>query len=229
MATRSRSIALAAIAPGDDASLVRQAYVAIEELIVTLGLAPGKVISENRLAGTLGLGRTPVREALQRLAREGLVTILPKRGIVVSEMDVRRQLEMLEVRRIVERYVVSTAAKRAHPEERQNFRRLAQAIEKAGQEGAGDAFLMLDLEFHQSLLASARNEFAFGAMKLMQGLARRFWFAYYEKAADLSAATHLHAMIARSIADGDDVAAVTWHERLMDNVEGFTRTVLDVR
>ena len=75
------------IAPAQ--SLTDRAYADIEEMIVFLKLAPGSAISEAELSGHLGIGRTPIREALQRLARERLVQILPRRGIIVSR-DRRR-------------------------------------------------------------------------------------------------------------------------------------------
>ena len=81
-----------------DRSLTDRAYVALEEMICTLRLEPGEVLSEGTLSETLGIGRTPVREALQRLAREGLVTVLPRRGVLVSEFNVKKQLRMLERR-----------------------------------------------------------------------------------------------------------------------------------
>ncbi|HKX38598.1 MAG TPA: GntR family transcriptional regulator, partial [Burkholderiales bacterium] len=84
-------------------SLTDQAYTALEELIVTLQLAPGEAVSEQMLAERLKIGRTPIREALQRLARERLVTILPRRGVMVSAIDVAAQLRLLEVRRELER------------------------------------------------------------------------------------------------------------------------------
>src|SRR5687767_1581994 len=80
-------------------SLTDRAYTEIEELIVTLQLAPGSVLSEQMLSERLAIGRTPIREALQRLAREGLVMILPRRGVMVSAIDVKSQLRLLEVRR----------------------------------------------------------------------------------------------------------------------------------
>jgi DNA-binding GntR family transcriptional regulator len=83
-------------------SLTEQAYRAIEEQIVTLRLKPGDVLSEQMLSATFGFGRTPVREALQRLAHEGLVIILPRKGILVSDLNPRHQLLVLEVRRELE-------------------------------------------------------------------------------------------------------------------------------
>src|SRR5690554_1389436 len=91
-------------------SLTEQAYRQLEEMIVTLQLMPGAVLSETHLARELSIGRTPVREALQRLAREGLIVILPRRGILVSEINVKRQLRLLEVRRELERLMGKASA-----------------------------------------------------------------------------------------------------------------------
>src|SRR4051794_38383310 len=75
-------------AAGDE-TLTEQAYRAIEEAIVTLALQPGEAVSESQLSLRFHFGRAPVREALQRLAREKLVRILPRRGIVVAQVDIR--------------------------------------------------------------------------------------------------------------------------------------------
>src|ERR1700733_1598478 len=94
-------------------TLTEKAYRALEEEIVTLRIPPGTLVSEAILSRRLGVGRTPVREALQRLAREWLVVIMPRRGIVVSDIDPVRQLRLLEARREVERFLAHSAARRA--------------------------------------------------------------------------------------------------------------------
>ena len=99
--------------PARPETLTEQAYRQLEEEIVTLRLEPGEFLSEYALATSLGIGRTPIREALQRLAREGLVTILPRKGILVSETDPRKQLLVLEVRRELERLLSRLGAQRA--------------------------------------------------------------------------------------------------------------------
>jgi len=94
--SRHRTAAIAAAAPElEEESLTDRAYRALEEEIVTLRLPPGTVVSEAMLSKRLGIGRTPIREALHRLARERLVQILPRRGIVVSEINVLAQLRLL--------------------------------------------------------------------------------------------------------------------------------------
>ena len=111
-----------------DGTLTDRAYRELEEMIVTLQLAPGTVLSEQALAVRLKIGRTPIREALQRLARDGLVVIMPRRGIMVSEINLRLQLRLLEVRRELERLMASLAAERASPDERSEFAEVAQAM-----------------------------------------------------------------------------------------------------
>ena len=102
-------------------SLSNEAYARLEELIITLQLPPGEAVSEAMLSDMLGIGRTPVREALQRLVREGLIVVLPQRGTLVSEIDVAMQLRAVEVRREVERLIVTLAARRGTVEERKAF------------------------------------------------------------------------------------------------------------
>jgi len=209
-----------------DETLTDRAYRAIEEQIVTLQLAPGAVISEAMLSERLKIGRTPIREAIQRLARERLMVIMPRRGIMVSEVNIQTQLRLLEVRRELERLIARNAAKRATAEERAEFAAIASGMEKAGRKNDETVFMRLDREFNLLGLQAARNEFAAGAMVLMQGLSRRFWYIHYKEAADLPLAARLHADIARAIAAADRDASGAASDRLMDYIEAFTRGTL---
>ena len=191
-----------------------------------LELPPGGAVSEAMLSERLGIGRTPIREALQRLARERLVAILPRRGIIVSPIDVAAQLRLLEVRREIERLVARSAARRATPEERSRFAELAKAFERAARTGDDVAFLRIDREFNELCLETARNEFATTAMQLMASLSRRFWYLHYKQAADMPETAKLHADIARGIAGGQPDAAGRAADALLDNIETFTRNTV---
>jgi len=206
-----------------DASLTDQAYLALEELIVTLKLAPGQAVSEATLAAQLQIGRTPIREALQRLARERLVKILPRRGIIVAEIDIKAQLRLLELRREVERLIARSAAKRANPAERARFAQLADTFEASAANGDELGFMRCDRAFNELCLGAARNEFAAGSMSLMSSLSRRFWFLHYKQAADMPLTAQLHADIARAIAAADEARAGAASDRLLDTLEKFTR------
>ena len=195
-------------------------------MIVTLQLPPGSAVSEGMLSRQLGIGRTPIREALQRLARESLVVILPRRGVMVSEINVRTQLRLLEVRREVERLVARSAARRATPQERDAMSDLARRFLATVKSNDDRSFMRADREFNELLLAAAKNEFAAGAMRLMQSLSRRFWYQHYKEAADLPETAKLHADIARAIAKGDEDAAAGATDRLLDKIRSFTRATV---
>ena len=204
-------------------SLTELAYANLEELIVTLKLQPGRVVSEGELSVLTGIGRTPIREALQRLARERLVSILPRRGIVVTEINVGSQLKLLETRRELERLIARSAARRATDREREQFRALVRAFEKSAKANDDVAFMRTDREFNSLCSAAAHNEFAAGAMSLMHSLSRRFWYIHYKQAADMPATAKLHGDIARAIADGDEERAAKASDRLLDSIGQFTR------
>ncbi len=208
-------------------TLTERAYRALEEAIVTLALPPGDVVSEAQLAARLEIGRTPIREGLQRLAREGLVRILPRRGVVVAGVDVGEQLRLLEVRREIERLVARAAARRATPAQRARFTEIAAGMDAAVLANDETAFLRLDQALNQAVLAAARNEFATAAMALMHGLSRRFWFIHWRRSAELAPSAEVHAALARAIAAGDSELAAAASDRLMDYIEAFTRATLD--
>jgi DNA-binding GntR family transcriptional regulator len=204
-------------------SLSDRAYAHLEEMIVTLKLAPGSAVSELELAGYLRIGRTPIREALQRLAREKLVTIVPRRGIFVSQINVGSQLRLLEVRRELERLISRSAARRATDEERFEFRALAVAFEKSARVNDDVTFMRTDRDFNMLCSTAAHNEFAAGAMNLIHSLSRRFWYIHYKKNADMPLTAKLHADIARAIADADETRAAKATDALLDIIEKFTR------
>jgi len=213
---------------GPAQSLTDRAYADLEELIVTLKIAPGAAVSEAELSAQLGIGRTPIREALQRLARERLVVILPRRGIIVSEINVKSQLRLLEVRRELERLIARSAARRATEEEREHFREIVRNFEKSARANDDVAFMRTDRDFNNLCSVASHNEFALGAMSLMHSLSRRFWYIHYKQAADMPATAKLHADIARAIADGDEDKAAKATDRLLDVIEKFTRDTTDI-
>jgi DNA-binding GntR family transcriptional regulator len=208
-------------------SLTDRAYKQLEEMIVTLQLEPGAVLSESALAEELGIGRTPIREALHRLAREGLVVILPRRGILVSDINVRSQLRLLEVRREIERLMARSAARRATAAERDQFREIAKGLMTSADKDDDLAFMRFDRRFNRLVSESCRNEYALKTMGLMHGLSRRFWFMHHKAVADMPLAARRHAELAEAIAEGDPDMAAAASDKLIDYVEDCTRASLD--
>lgn len=208
-------------------SLTDKAYAELEERIVTLALPPGQVLSENALAASLGIGRTPIREALQRLAREGLIVILPRRGVMVSEINVRSQLELLRVRRELERLMAQLASRRATAEEKARFKELAKEMNLCARKDDDVGFMRLDRELNLLISRACRNEFAQRAMGLTHGLSRRFWYMHYKQVLDLPRCAKLHAALAAAIGEGDAEKAMQASDELLDYIESFTRAALD--
>jgi DNA-binding GntR family transcriptional regulator len=209
-------------------SLTDRAYAELEERIVTLALKPGQVLSENALASSLGIGRTPIREALQRLAREGLIVVLPRRGVMVSEINVRSQLELLRVRRELERLMAQLAAKRASAEERARLREIARGMTGCIPSDDNVTFMRYDRELNMLVSQACRNEYAQRAMALTHGLSRRFWYVHYQQVLDLPKCATLHAELAEAIAEGAEAEAMAASDALLDYIETFTRAALDV-
>lgn len=213
-------------------SLSDEAYARLEELIITLQLPPGKAVSEAMLSEMLGIGRTPVREALQRLVRDGLIVVLPQRGTLVSDIDVAMQLRLVEVRREIERLIVTLAARRGTAEERKGFAALAVQFEAtaaaAARTGVKDtkrdkAFMRFDREFNELCVKASRNEFAANAVGMMHGLCRRFFFIHFREPKVLERTARLHAELSRTISEGNEAGAASVLDELMNNNEAVTR------
>jgi len=204
-------------------TLTDLAYARLEEMIATLLLAPGDFLSEQVLAETVGLGRTPIREALQRLAREGLVTILPRRGVQVTPIDAHEQLLVVEVRRELERLISRNAAARATSQQRAAFSAIADGLDRAGRANDALEFLRLDREMNLLMLDAAHNTFAVRTMQLLAGLSRRYWYQHHRDAGDLPLCARLHAAQARAVAANEPDAAAAASDALMDYVATFTK------
>lgn len=213
---------------GAQSSLTEKAYAQLEEMIVTLKLDPGSTLSEADLVSRLDIGRTPVREALHRLSREGLVLILPRKGVLVTEINPAKQLLALELRREQERLMARTGAIRATDEERKEFRRIAKGMKQASSKSDDLKFMRHDGELNRLVARACHNEYAARAMQALQGLSRRFWYVHYKSAADMPLCARLHGELAMKIADGDASGAAEASDRLLDYVEDFTKLTLTV-
>ena len=226
--TRGRALADPVVERTAAPALAEQARERLEEAIVTLELPPGSVWSEVQLSQKLAIGRTPVREALQRLQSEYLVRIVPRFGAQVTEINVTQQLLLLDVRRVLERLIAESAARRATPEERGELLRMADALE-AMVDGDVLKYLRFHYEIKRFIAACARNPFAANAISPTHAMSRRFYFLHYRVAHDLPVAAKHHADVIRLIALGDEARAGDTADRLMDYVVELTRATVTQR
>ena len=194
-------------------SLADLAYSEIRGRIVTLELAPGAVIDERRIVDQLAMSRTPVREALRRLAQEGLVEVFPRRGMFVTQVDVRQLARLSEIRAVLEPEAARWAAERATETERELMAELLEEIE-----GAGDSDLMdLDERIHRAVYRAAHNDLLAATLEQYYVLALRIWAMAGDRANDLEAAVEAHGALLAAIIDGEpDQAASAMHGHVMN-------------
>lgn len=208
-------------------SLVEQVYAQLEAKIVTLELPPGALLSEATIGRELGVSRTPVGEAIQRLARQGLVTILPRRGAVVSGLDVADQLRILELRRELYRFMARVGARRATAAQREQLRSVARSFHLCIEQGGERAHLRADRAFHELFVACARNNHLPRIIEPIDAQSRRFWYAHEKHSEGNAQSARLHAGIARAMAAGDEAGAMRAADALGDYLEAFVRNTLD--
>lgn len=194
-------------------------------MIVTLELPPGSVWSESDLSEQLGIGRTPVREALQKLESEHLVEIVPRFGARVTEINVMQQLLLLELRRELERLVAVTAARRSTADERSEMLRMARELEKFA-EGDVLPYLRLHYSVKKYMADCARNPYVARAIAPCHAMSRRFYYLHYRKVHDVPVAARTHVDVIRAVVMGDEKAAAEASDRMMDYVETITRATV---
>lgn len=202
------------------------AYDAIETLIATLQLEPGSPVVEAEIAERTGLGRTPVREALLRMTSLGLIDQQPRRGLLVSSIDLADHLDVIQTRRVLETLIASCSARRATAAERKEIVRCAEKMVKAAARGHLDDYMAADHELDRVNHRASRNQSAVMGVSPLIVQCRRFWYAYQHEG-DIVEAADAHMELAQGIATGDEAAAVAGANRLLDYLERFARRVID--
>jgi DNA-binding GntR family transcriptional regulator len=202
-------------------SLADQAYYRIRELIVTLELPPGSLVSERELMEQLGLGRTPVREALRTLARERLVVVYPRRGMFVSPVDAGDLAGLSEVRVTLEGRAARLAAERATATERAATDALLAGLDGVS---AQDERSLIDLDqrLHRHVYRCAHNPFLEATLNEYYMLTLRIWFLVLDRVVRLDDAVQEHRELLEAIRDRDPARA---EDVMRRHVEGFEQVV----
>lgn len=210
----------------DARSLSDRAYYRLRELIVSLELPPGSILDERALMARLELGRTPVREALRRLAREQLVEVYPRRGIFVSGVDVRDLAGLSEVRGALEPVAARLAAERATAEDRAGCDDLLGELERAAGGEDERALIELDQRIHRHVYRCAHNPFLEQTLNEYYVLTLRIWFLALDRVARLENAVREHRELLEAVRSGDAAAAEDVMRRHVSGFEQAMRAVL---
>lgn len=191
-----------------------RAYRALERLIVTLELAPSSITTEGNLIERIGLGRTPVREAIQRLAWEGLIEVRPRAGLAIAPLNPADWLRVLDARRGVEVVLARSAARFITPEADRLFQDAALSMHRAVEEKDVNLFLDADKSLDDALALAADNPFAVRLAAPLQSHSRRFWYRY-RRSTGLAESAEQHVRLISAILDGDENRAGGEADRLM--------------
>ena len=169
-------------------------------MIVRLDLAPGEVIREDVLQDQLGIGRTPIREALQRLARDQFVDVVPRRGMFVTSIDVDELPLLYETRAVLEPYAARLACVRGGDEQ---WRRMRAVLDEAIPDAGTDELLDIDRHCHEATWAAAENRFLTDTLDTLYAHSDRVWHRYLASVSNTRAAVDEHRAILGALEAGD--------------------------
>lgn len=195
-------------------------------MIVRLDYAPGDVLREETLQAQLGIGRTPIREALQRLEREQFVTVIPRRGMFVSSIDVTELAMLFETRAIMEPYAARLAAKRGGPHHWSEMRAVIAASRAVT---ADEALLDTDRRCHELIWAAAGNRFLTDTLDTLYAQSDRVWHLYLADVADTRHAVAEHAAILEALESGAAESAAELVEAHVRSFDDQVRAAVTAR
>jgi DNA-binding GntR family transcriptional regulator len=214
-------------AAGAPRSLADLAYRQIQDLLVRLAIRPGAPINEEDLCLRLGLGRTPVREALKRLEHERLVVAYPRRGTFATEINVTDLTHIFEVRAVIEPAAAASAARHATPADRAAFQALAAELgTPAGLAGQPGELMSLDMRIHRAIYAATHNPYLEDTLVRYGNLATRIWCLFLDRLAGMAAHVAEHRDLLRALADGDAGQAAEIARRHVIEFDQAIRTVI---
>jgi DNA-binding GntR family transcriptional regulator len=216
----------AAPAPADaqsGAPIAERAYRELRDRIVTLRLAPGTALREDELMAELGIGRTPLREAVKRLALENFVAVQPRRGTYVTEVDAAEIIHITEVRAELEGYAAGLAARRMDAGARRDAESLLEEIERLARGGDPEALMGLDRRIHSFIWAASGNPYLIDTLERYFSLSLRVWYVVLDRVPGLGHAVHDQVDLLRALIDRDAQLARTI---MREHVLAFQRDII---
>jgi len=198
-----------------------KAYQLIRHKIITLELPPLSAIDEQALMEDLQLGRTPIREALQRLAAEDLVISAPRRGMFVADIGITDLQKIFEMRMVLEGFCARLAAQRVTAEQLDQMQAVIAELERTPN-GDSKALMEIDERFHQLVYQAADNEFLADTLARLHALSHRIWHLVLDRIGDVRGAMEQHIAITAALQDGDGASA---EALLQGHVADFQREI----
>ena len=205
--------------------LADRAYSDLRDRIVTLRIAPGAPIDEDVLGGELGIGRTPVREAIKRLALENLVTVFPRRGTFASDINITDLADICDVRVQLEGHAAYRAAQRMTPAQRDELTGLLDELDRSQGSDDTEALMALDTRVHRFIHGATGNPYLEETLGRYFNLSLRIWYLVLDRLPHLFARVHEHGDLLHAIADGEADRA---RAIIAEHIETFEREIRSV-
>jgi DNA-binding GntR family transcriptional regulator len=208
---------------GGSSSLLDEAYDAIKHRITICAFRPGEYLNEAEISVTLGIGRTPVHQALDRLMIEGLVEVMPRKGVMVKPVSLEDVLQTIEVRLLNEVHGVRLAADRASATD---IKQMSATLDRAAKELPSrnvEQLMLLDQEFHGLIAIASRNLVLSNVLGRLHDRSLRFWVISLTAAGHHAAVHEQHVAILDAIRahDADSAAAAMRH-----HIEAFRQNLM---
>jgi DNA-binding GntR family transcriptional regulator len=188
---------------GEAPSFAEQAYEVIRDRLVMLDIRPGAPINDDHLARELGLGRTPVREALKHLERERLVVAYPRRGTFATEVNITDLGHISEVRQQLEPVAAAAAARRSTAVDRAALSALATQLRSAGRKSVSADLMRLDMQVHRAIYAATHNPYLEDTLVHYDNLATRIWCLFLNRLPDLAGHVDEHGGLLDAIINSE--------------------------
>lgn len=209
-------------------NLSELAYERIEALLVSCELAPGRFLATHELQAMVGYGRTPVHQALSRLAADTLVQITPRHGIRIAPIDLTRDRLLLRLRRDMERFVIRLATERSGASERNRMLHIKRQLIEHGATMTVEQFNVIDRLIDQQFMAAAQEPFVEGTLRPLHTIFRRIGWIYHMQTpghTDLRDTVDGHVAVIDAVANGKVDDAISASDRLMEFVDTMFDTL----
>lgn len=206
----------------DRRSLRDIAYERIKGMIISCELEPGIVISEAELSTALGIGRTPVHQALDRLMVDQFVEVMPRKGVIVRPLSLSEVKDINEVRLLNETYVAKLAAERITPSDVEAIRDNVKRMYEAARCNDLQTLIEIDREFHDKLASISRNPVLASHIRGLHDRMQRYWFVTLTRSSEMGRMCDQHNAVAEAVCrrDSDTAAAA-----MSDHIESLSAVV----
>jgi DNA-binding GntR family transcriptional regulator len=204
-----------------EGSLADQAYIGLRDRLLTLEIRPGDPIDEDRLAAELEMGRTPVREAIKRLALEDLIEVFPRRGTFAADIQLTDLSAISEVRSELEGYAAGLAAARWIAPDEDGFEDLLRRLKTVKKSGKSPDKMELDAEVHRFVYGCTRNPYLESTLTRFFNLSVRIWYFVLNRLPDAYSVDE-HRELLEAIRDRDATAS---RAIAVQHVESFAKAV----